>query len=107
MWGTSLKLKRKRGISNILSSFYPISYSHESTGVKLFSLCSFIIQDHNVISLAFRKQNASSRCSIYDATVTTEMLRQLAQIEVKNTTQKKIGRNDPCPCGSEKNKNVV
>ena len=63
---------------------------------------SFIIQDHNVISLAFRKQNASSRCSIYDATVTTEMLRQLAQIEVKNTTQKKIGRNDPCPCGSEK-----
>ena len=34
--------------------------------------------------------------------VKMDMLRQLSQIEGKNTTQKKVGRNDPCPCGSGK-----
>lgn len=34
--------------------------------------------------------------------VKMNMLRQLAQIEDKNITQKKVGRNDPCPCGSGK-----
>lgn len=34
--------------------------------------------------------------------VKMDMLRQLSQIECKNTTQKKVGRNDPCPCGSGK-----
>lgn len=34
--------------------------------------------------------------------VKMDMLRQLAQIEGKKTAQKKIGRNDPCPCGSGK-----
>jgi len=34
--------------------------------------------------------------------VKMDMLRQLSQIEGKNTTQKKVGRNDPCHCGSGK-----
>lgn len=34
--------------------------------------------------------------------VKMDMLRQLSQIEGKNTTQKKVGRNDPCPCSSGK-----
>lgn len=34
--------------------------------------------------------------------VKMNMLRQLAQIEDRNITQKKVGRNDPCPCGSGK-----
>lgn len=34
--------------------------------------------------------------------VKMDMLRQLSQIEGKSTIQKKVGRNDPCPCGSGK-----
>lgn len=34
--------------------------------------------------------------------VKMDMLRQLSQIEGKNTTQKKVGRNNPCHCGSGK-----
>ena len=85
--------------------FTPLELSANRGGQKVINSISFgpnitaALKSGEVDIEEYRKGILMSELS---EKVKMDMLRQLSQIEGKNTTQKKVGRNDPCPCGSGK-----
>ena len=85
--------------------FTPLELSANRGGQKVINSISFgpnitaALKSGEVDIEEYRKGILMSELS---EKVKMDMLRQLSQIEGKNTTPKKVGRNDPCPCGSGK-----
>lgn len=84
---TPLELSANRGDQKVINS---ISFGPNITAA---------LKSGEADIQKYRKEILMSELS---EKVKMDMLRQLSQIEGKNTTQKKVGRNDPCPCGSGK-----